>query len=396
MVTFKNFCIWIFSIIFLFLSACTDDGTSTSDTGTLSLSLTDASTAGYKAVYVTIDKVQVHIADNESQGNGNNNWITVGNPQKTYNLLELVNGVMEQLGVTDLESGKYTQMRLYLGSDPDGENNILGNSHPFPNYVIDEDDDEVHDLKVPGGYESGIKLVCEFDITEGLTVDLVMDFDASASVIKAGESGQYLLKPTIKVLDTINNAILEGTVTDNQQIGLEDGTVSAQIYNPEADNVKDLVTSYTSTLTSGDDGNNNTGEYMMFLPPGTYNIVVYKPEYNPECRNITAALDDLLTEDFELIPAEFMGTVSGSVTIENPVDTDQSASISIRQLCGTGDEDIEVVSQNVLNGSAYEINLPEGEYTVVASTDGREPFESSINVSEATSPIELDIIFPQP
>jgi len=339
--------------------------------------------------------VQVHVADNgsnDNEENGNNNWITVANPQKTYNILDLVNGAIEQLGVTDLEPGKYTQIRLYLGLlDPDGGTNLLGEAHLFPNYVIDEDD-VAHELKIPSSFKNGIKLVGEFDIEAGTITDLVLDFDASASVVKAGEGEKYILKPTIKVIDTLNNIDLNGIVTDNQQAGLEGVTVSAQIYNSQANNAKDRVKTYTSTVTSGDDEQNNAGEYMMYLPPETYNIVAYKRGYIAQCRKITTSLDeDALTEDFELAPVGIEGNVFATVTVINAVE-DQSVFISFRQ--PFGNDEIEAVSLNVANNTILDnISLPVGEYSVVASTDGKDPFETHISVSE-TGPAMLNIFFP--
>ena len=58
-------------------------GDGTAQTGTLSVGLTDASTDEYKAVYVTITEVQVHM--------GGGSWKVVGSPNKTYNLLDLTN-----------------------------------------------------------------------------------------------------------------------------------------------------------------------------------------------------------------------------------------------------------------------------------------------------------------
>jgi hypothetical protein len=83
-------------------------GGGTVQTGTLSVGLTDASTDEYKAVYVTITEVQVHM--------GGGAWKVVGSPHKTYNLLDLVNGVREELGVAELNAGNYTQMRLIIGA----------------------------------------------------------------------------------------------------------------------------------------------------------------------------------------------------------------------------------------------------------------------------------------
>ena len=62
-----------------------------------------------------------------------------------------------------------------------------------PNYVILEDD-SVHELKVPSGYQSGVKIVKGFTINENGTTEIILDFDAMSSVVEAGNSGQWLLK----------------------------------------------------------------------------------------------------------------------------------------------------------------------------------------------------------
>jgi len=136
----------------------------TGGTGTLSLSLTDASTYDYQAVYVTIERVDVHKGGEEI---GTESWETVATPGKTYNLLELVNGALETLGVSELDAGLYTQMRLIIGSVSDGEPNILGEDHPFANYVILRNPpNEIHQLFVPSGMQTGIKLVRELRSTK--------------------------------------------------------------------------------------------------------------------------------------------------------------------------------------------------------------------------------------
>src|SRR4030095_5974329 len=106
-----------------------------SETGKLSLSLTDAASDQYKAVYVTISEIQVH----RSGGDPDGGWQTVATPNQTFDLLQLVNGVRETLGIATLDAGKYTQMRLIIGDTPDDGINILSQSHPFANYVIDTD-----------------------------------------------------------------------------------------------------------------------------------------------------------------------------------------------------------------------------------------------------------------
>jgi hypothetical protein len=372
--------VWISLLLMpLFFIACggggSDSGGSDSgDTGTLSLGLTDASTDEYKAVYVTISEVKVHRSETAEDDEGG--WITVATPEETFNLLELVNGVIQQLGVTELESGTYTQMRLYLGyldSDADSEEvNMLGDPHPFPNYVIDKDDED-HELKVPSGYQTGIKLIHEFEIVSGLTVDLVLDFDASASVVKAGNSGKTLLKPTIEITNTKDNATIDGTVTDdNPEPGyLEGALVSAQYYEDAA---TDDPIRFTATQTFA-------GDYLMYLPPNTYNIIAYKSGFMPKCQNIITDFDQVETIDFEL---STVTPVTVTVDVSGLPD-EQPATISFRRVLdcvGAPSQVIEVDKLNVSNGTGYTIGLPEGEYTVVSSSDEMQTLSTIVNVEE--------------
>ena len=109
---------WIMIIAAVFfLGACSSggggtDSTSsiTGDTGTLSLKLVDKTTQEYAAVYVTIKEVQVCMETGNSNGVDDDaecEWKTIETLDKTYNLLDLVNGVMETLGQENLEPGTY-------------------------------------------------------------------------------------------------------------------------------------------------------------------------------------------------------------------------------------------------------------------------------------------------
>ncbi|MFO7732180.1 MAG: DUF4382 domain-containing protein [Candidatus Aminicenantes bacterium] len=362
------------------LIAC---GIGGSDSGQLSLSLTDAATDLYDAVYITVKQIDVHRADE-----GEEMWQTIATPGRTYNLLELVNGVREQLALVDLTAGHYSQLRLYLGDMPDDRANILSRPHPFPNYVIDSEQ-AYHELKIPSGYQSGVKIVHAFTIGESGTTELILDFSASESVVIAGRSGQYLLKPTIKVLTESEASIVSGTVTQAADEAVVEGAiVSAQVYDAGAADIKDQVAVKASTVSD------ETGGFKMFIAPGAYNIVAAKMDYATAAAALTTEAGMTYTQDFALAAAE-KGAVGGEVTIAGATD-ETFVTISFRQEVtlpdGTTKVMIEVLSVNVANGGEYEIELPVGDYSVVAWTYGQTTQSTVVSVISGT-PADLDFMF---
>jgi len=338
--------------------------------GTLNLSLADLSTDQFLAIYVTIGKVQVHKATSPDDGSG---WQTILTPHKTYNLLQLVNGVFASLGSATLDAGSYDQLRLLLDNRPDDSLNILGDPHgSLANYFIDQSGNAVA-LKVSSGFKTGIKIVGGFDIAAFQATELILDFNAARSVVMAGRSGQWLLKPTVKILETLDNLIY-GRVTQQGLYGeypIPGSLVSAQLYS-DAD---DSIIVQGATPTDAD------GMYKMFLPPDTYNVVAVADGFEAQCAEVAALDFREYRQDFLLVLADGSGRVSGTVTFLGGT-TEDSATLSVRQLidCGSGEVPVEVDSVNVANGGVFEISLPPGDYTLIATAAGKPPLVYPVTV----------------
>jgi len=377
----------IIGVGLVFAAGCDDSSSSGSDsssstsTGTLSVYMTDAPANSLEAVYVTIDEVAVHKAEEEvSDDNGgqgsrgeDGDWQVVASPQKTFNLLELVNGAMAELGTSELEAGHYTQMRLMLGENPDSGLNINNESHQHANYVIEKDGTEQKKLFVPSGYQTGIKLVHGFDMIADQPAELLLDFDASRSVVLRGNevsNNGYLLKPTIKIVESRSYPMVQGMVTDDDDEApesLPDVWVSAQ--RMDSDGSPEII---TSTLTADEEG--EAGAYQMYLPTGTYYIVAYKKNedataYGPACDIIeTAEPNAVYGVDFSLGSSE-----TGDIQVDVDLPWD-SGTATLRVLktapCSDTGEQIVIVSETIEGSGEYSFSVPGSEtgvdYTVEA------------------------------
>jgi len=286
-------------------SSATEESESTSTTGSLSVQLTDAP-GDYSAVYVTIDEIRVHKAydddssdDNETDddssdsnttdvdsidddliedGNStdsttdddstdddssddssdddssddnktDSSWIVVAQPHKTYNLLELQNGLTEEIGEANLSAGKYTQVRLVLGEQEDNGTNILGNPHPYAHYVIFADGSDFSKLKVPSNV---IKLKHNFEVYPDTQTVLTLDFDANKSVVEAGNSGKYILKPVIGLEHALDESDSDDEIDSEDEADNDDDTDSEDEVDSEDETDSEDESDTNSTDDSTD------------------------------------------------------------------------------------------------------------------------------------------------
>lgn len=242
-------------LIVFVLAACGggggSGGSTTSGSGSLRLALTDAPACGYDEVNVTVERVRVHQSDAARDSDGGWSEVVLS-PPKRVNLLTLTNGVLLELGQTALPAGRYNQLRLVLGDNdkPQGD--------PMANSVKPTLGAEVA-LKTPSAQQSGLKLKTSIDVAADQMADFVLDFDACKSIVKAGNSGQYILKPVLRVIPRaltgvvgqVDASLANGSTT----LALQQGGVTLR-----------------STMPT------SSGTFMLQpVDPGTYTFVLTAP-----------------------------------------------------------------------------------------------------------------------
>jgi len=212
------------------LYSCNDDVTNAH----VVVNLTD-SPGDVTAVNVDVQGVEVH----RSSGNQESGWLAFNNVNaKVYNLLDFTNGDFVELVNTDFPTGQISQMRLILG-----ENNSV---------VIDNTEIP---LGTPSALQSGLKFLINETLLEGITYIFFLDFDAARSVVKAGSSGAFNLKPVIRVKTEATSGAISGEVVPAE--------LNVAVYAMVGEDT--VGTSYaTETFT----------EFLIgALPEDTYNVV---------------------------------------------------------------------------------------------------------------------------
>jgi len=235
------------------LAACGGGSSTTSGSatgqGTLRVALTDAPSCGFDEVNVTVEKVRVHRSSTAADADAGWSEVVL-NPARRVNLLDLTNGVLAELGQTELPAGIYTQLRLQLASN--------GSTGPYANSVVPTGGTETP-LDTPSAQQSGLKMNVNLTVAANELADVVLDFDACKSVVTRGASGRYNLKPVVTVLPRVrlDGLVAEGMVAP--AIALPTTTVSLQ----------NAGVPVRSTVPDA------SGRFVLYpVPAGTYDLVV--------------------------------------------------------------------------------------------------------------------------
>lgn len=320
------------SLLAVLVAGC--GGNNSGAPGTLGVSLTDAPACGFNEVNVTVVKVRVHQSSLASDTDAGWTDITL-NPARKINLLNLTNGVLDNLGETPLAAGHYTQLRLVL--DPNTVTN-------FANSVVPTGGVETT-LVTPSAVQSGIKLVNEFDVASGQRTDLVLDFDACKSIVIRG-NGTYALKPVIKVVPFVRNGI--------------DGFVATALPSSPI-----MVTAQQNGVVVQATAPNALGEFFLArLAPGNYDVVLTADSH---ATAVIAAVPVASTTSIAILsssgvpitlPLSATHIVSGTATL-NPASSTEVAYVAAKQAVGTVPiATVKFVAADDLAPGAYSMILP--------------------------------------
>lgn len=334
--------------------------------GTVTVSLSDPPSCKppnghFEHVYVTVRSVQAHIS--ATAGDDAGGWQELA-PQLASAPMQIdlfskanTNCVLAQLGSASLPVGSYQQIRLLLVSNSPA----AGAPVPSPNACAGNgfncallDDGTIHELLLSSQDNTGLKippgqiLGGPIQVAAGQSVDLNIDFNACASILRQG-NGKYRLKPTLTAQQvSTNNSGIGGQVVDSLTKAPIAGNVIVAIERTDSTGVDRILMQTTA---------DSQGNFRFCpLPTGTFDVVVVALGTGNIPYNATAALNvpngsnlgtvPLVAEVGAAGPAVLQGfvtakTATGGATADVSLGALQSITLS-----GGGTRQLNIPLQN--------------------------------------------------
>lgn len=229
-------------VTFMFLQGCSND---TTQMAQVKFILVDAP-GDYKEVNIDLRDVLINRSVDDT------GWESIGNVKTgIYNLLDYTGGMEALIADTELPAGEIKQVRLLLG--PNNTIKLKNATTTIP-------------LDTPSALQTGLKLQFNTELIAGITYTFILDFDADKSIVKAGNSGKYNLKPVIRVTTEALSGAISGKVTF--PTGVTALSVTAT-----------LASDITKTYSTQTDVVGNF--FIKGVLPGTYNLTFEKSVTDP-------------------------------------------------------------------------------------------------------------------
>jgi len=217
----------LFGLMVLLVPSCTKDKTTSTDKSKISVRMTDAP-GNYDAVNIDVQGVEVIGSEAGT--------VMLNIHNRIYNILNFSNGLDTLIATGDLNAGTVSQIRLILGTN----NTVKVGGVVYP-------------LSTPSAMQSGLKLQIHQTFEAGVSYSILLDFDASQSIVLQG-NGDYQLKPVIRTIDTAISGSIKGSITPI-------GTIA-------------IVTAISNGITYSSVTNLSGAFLIAGLPVGTYDITV--------------------------------------------------------------------------------------------------------------------------
>jgi len=267
--------------------------------GMLSLSITDAAVDNIAEVWIEFSSVEIKPADGSSitytfektidvvASDGTTTTSSVPEPV-SINLLDLQGSLSADFfNNLTVPSGDYNWIRLAVNAVIDGTQD---------SYIVMKDG-TVHELGIPSGSKTGLKINTSFSVEALSEVAMTIDFDLRKSIVMS--NSEYHLKPTLRLVDNANAGSISGSINSGLTVGIAEGCSDDL---PETGNAVYVFNGADALLDDIDDNdpepvttallslNTNTGNYdyeVGFLPAGNYTVAY----------TCMADLDDPETDD---------------------------------------------------------------------------------------------------
>jgi len=275
----------IFAIAGIIVSCSGGSTSSMSSTmGTVNVSISDPPSCmppngQFMHVYVTVRSVQAHIS--ASATDSSSGWQELA-PQLASAPMQIdlfskpqTTCILAQLGSASLPAGSYQQIRLLLVSNTPAASDAVPATNACAgngfNCVVLADS-TIHQLDLSSQANTGLKIPPgqivggPLQVTAGQSVDLNIDFNACASIVREG-NGKFRLKPTLTAGQvSANNTGISGKVVDSLTKAPIAGNVQVAVEQPDSTGVDRIV------MQAVADSNGNFN--FCPLPTGMFDIVV--------------------------------------------------------------------------------------------------------------------------
>lgn len=178
-------------------------------------------------------------------------------------------------------------------------------------------------LRTPSAQQSGLKLKVDVNIQPGQIGELVLDFDPCKSVVRAGKSGRYNLKPVIRAHVNSTNDIegytLPGTVVSAQQdgVGIKSTTADDRgrfVLWPIGTGTYDVVLTRTDRTNAVLAGVHVAGGRTVVSTASAPLLPSSSPIFRQVSGTVTMATPGVNLIEAELRALQTVGTYPGSAT----------------------------------------------------------------------------------